>query len=712
MITGQPGSGKEIANSEPILTPSGVKKVKDIKVGDTLIGKDGLQTTVLGVFPQGKKQVYEFKTADGRILRCGKNHQFTVGHRSHGTIKWEVMTIGDLLDKGLFLTRDASRNKTSKYFIPNNDCVQFTEQKLEISPYVIGAFLGNGCRSIDGDTLFISSGDDFVPKKIAKLLTKQLGRNIITKKQSENNYTYAFYFKETNKRVHAIHLTNKQELIALLTGCYSHEKYIPIEYKYSSEKQRYELLQGLMDTDGTIGLTPRFNMEYHSGSKRLIEDIKEVFRSMGNMYVSEIKEDTRKKNPTYATFINCDNSRKQKFFSTPKKLERAKEAEKFTKNRHYNRINIKSITDLGYKEESTCFTVDAKDSLYIAGDTVVTHNTFAMVNFAASCISMGQRIIAIDPKDDFIKLQNIMKDVEVIDVNDIRPGSLNPFTFLRDCTAITLMTIIEILLGDITREDKNALIPILTDFMTDFRKYGNYTDLQDVVDFLHSSRNDTARAIGQNLRLNQESKFGKLLFTRERDIEPLYLPEDKSLVISILGMALPPYGKHPTEYNAEERFSSAILYILTSKLREILSTKSRIPTTIFCDEAHSLFANEQMSEIISEFLRKGRSLNIAMVLGSQAVGSFPDDISQYISTKFCFKSSMEDAGQFLDKFDVSKLDPSKAIDRPSVIGTIAELPTGCCYMIDWKNRSGIIRIVSIYDISLLTSNPLSARKKN
>jgi len=340
--------------------------------------------------------------------------------------------------------------------------------------------------------------------------------------------------------------------------------------------------------------------------------------------------------------------------------------------------------------------------------------TFAMVNMAANCIAMGQRIIAIDPKDDFIKLKNVMPNVEVVDINKVKdnnPGALNPFTFLEDCSAITLMTIIEILLGGVTREDKSALIPILTDFMTNFKKYEQYTDLQDLVDYLHSSRNDTARTIGQNLRLNTESKYGALLFTRERNVEPLYITDRKSLVISILGMAIPPFGKNLSEYNAEERFSSAVLYLLTSKLREILATKSKIPTTIFCDEAHSLFASDQMEEIISEFLRKGRSLNIAMVLGSQAIGSFPDYIPQYVSSKFIFKSSLDDAGAFLDKFDVSKTDLSKAIDIPSTIGSITNLKTGQCFMLDSQGRSGFCQIESIWDIKKLTSNPLSTSEE-
>ena len=340
--------------------------------------------------------------------------------------------------------------------------------------------------------------------------------------------------------------------------------------------------------------------------------------------------------------------------------------------------------------------------------------TFFMVNTAANCICMGQRIVAIDPKDDFIKLKNIMPEVEVVDINKVkeqRPGALNPFTFLSDCSAINLMTVIEILLGEVTREDKSALIPILTDFMTDYRKYGNYTDLQDLVDYLHSNRNDTARIIGQNLRLNQESKYSALLFTRERDVEPLYITPTKSLVISILGMTMPSPDKKLNEYNAEERFSSCVLYLLTSKLREILASKQVIPTTVFCDEAHSLFANDQMEEIISEFLRKGRSLNIATVLGSQAMSSFPDYIGQYVASKFIFKSSVDDAKEFLTRFDVSKMDIEKSIDYNSTIGGIANLKTGCCFMIDRLGRSGFVQIESIWPIELLTSNPLATQNR-
>ena len=57
--------------------------------------------------------------------------------------------------------------------------------------------------------------------------------------------------------------------------------------------------------------------------------------------------------------------------------------------------------------------------------------TFAMLNFAANALGMGQRVIIIDPKNDLDKLKNVDSRIEIIDVNDIRPGALNPLEFLK-----------------------------------------------------------------------------------------------------------------------------------------------------------------------------------------------------------------------------------------------------------------------------------------
>lgn len=335
--------------------------------------------------------------------------------------------------------------------------------------------------------------------------------------------------------------------------------------------------------------------------------------------------------------------------------------------------------------------------------------TFFLLNVCANALGMGQRVIAIDPKNDFSKLLNVSNNVEIVDINRIRPGALNPFTFLDRFDTSTLLTIIEIICGKLDKEDIIQITPIVKDFVTKFNRDNEYKDLQDVADYLFSRDNSAAQKIGTLLKTYEDNKYGPLLFTRETNVKPLILSNVASLIISLHGMSLPEYTKKVEDYDANERFTSAIIYIITSKLLEILSTDSKIPTILVCDEAHLLFGNKDMAQIIDKFLVLGRSLNVATVLASQGVSHFPKDIAQYVTSKFIFRSSIEEASLFLDKFDTSKLDASSAIDIDSVIAGISNLGVGCCFCIDLKNRNGFIRIISNYDVNLLTSNPF---KKN
>src|SRR3982751_5956038 len=48
-----------------VLTPDGWRQIGDLAVGDLVVGSNGLPTPVLGVYPQGRKQVYRVETQDG-----------------------------------------------------------------------------------------------------------------------------------------------------------------------------------------------------------------------------------------------------------------------------------------------------------------------------------------------------------------------------------------------------------------------------------------------------------------------------------------------------------------------------------------------------------------------------------------------------------------------------------------------------------------------
>ena len=67
LVYGQPGLGKAQPLFSNVLTNEGFKPMGKIKVGDTVIGVDGKEQSVVGVFPQGKRPVYRVVTNDGAL---------------------------------------------------------------------------------------------------------------------------------------------------------------------------------------------------------------------------------------------------------------------------------------------------------------------------------------------------------------------------------------------------------------------------------------------------------------------------------------------------------------------------------------------------------------------------------------------------------------------------------------------------------------------
>lgn len=78
LIELQTGSGKEMSNHVPVRIPDGWTKIGDLKVGDKVITKDGSITNVIGVYPQGEKEIFKITFGDGRSTECGAEHLWNV----------------------------------------------------------------------------------------------------------------------------------------------------------------------------------------------------------------------------------------------------------------------------------------------------------------------------------------------------------------------------------------------------------------------------------------------------------------------------------------------------------------------------------------------------------------------------------------------------------------------------------------------------------
>lgn len=356
-------------------------------MGDYVFDGQGQPTEVLGVYPQGIIDNYKVTLEDGRFTYCNNEHMFKVIYAT-GSIK--ELTVQQILDSGL-----TYKNGRRKYFLPTifQKAVEYKEKKFKIHPYTMGAFLGDGCCKEHNLTL--SSVDEEIPKYIAKI------ENFNIRKENEKNgYDWYFLFKEpfvnSNGRTRVAPQTkeffNDYEDNVI---CYAYEKSIPDDYKYCSIEQRYELLQGLFDTDGSIVDNQYLTMRLTSTSLKLLNDVKEIFYSLGYNHLS-ITEDSRKDKYTYNCYdlyVSIPNEDKYKFFKLKRKKDIAlKGKDRHTRTRH-DKISISSIEKLEEQKEMVCIYVDNDEHLYLTNDYIVTHNT-TLVNYIINALDVDKNKVA------------------------------------------------------------------------------------------------------------------------------------------------------------------------------------------------------------------------------------------------------------------------------------------------------------------------------
>ncbi len=68
--------------STRVLTPEGFRPIGDLEVGDEVIASNGAPTEVLGVYPQGFKDIVRVTTQDGASTLCSTDHLWSVYTRS------------------------------------------------------------------------------------------------------------------------------------------------------------------------------------------------------------------------------------------------------------------------------------------------------------------------------------------------------------------------------------------------------------------------------------------------------------------------------------------------------------------------------------------------------------------------------------------------------------------------------------------------------
>lgn len=95
LFCGPAGDGKALPLDTSILTPTGFILNKDIKVNDVIISGMGRKTKVIGVYPQGVKEVYQVTFNDHTSCECTEDHLWKVRYKDD----WEVLSLKQIMKK-------------------------------------------------------------------------------------------------------------------------------------------------------------------------------------------------------------------------------------------------------------------------------------------------------------------------------------------------------------------------------------------------------------------------------------------------------------------------------------------------------------------------------------------------------------------------------------------------------------------------------------
>jgi predicted ribonuclease YlaK len=448
-IIGSAGSGKAQPMDAKILTNNGYKNMENVKIGDYVFSHDGNLTKVLGVFPQGEKDIYEIIFSDGATTKCCLDHLWYTKDEKERDCKKDYSIKDTNAIKNSLKGHDGRKNHS----IPLTCPVDFTKKCLSIDPYLLGVLIGDGCvrnsvsfSSIDTEIINSvneileienmktckkgTSCDYEIVNKVRKYGlereyisvnisngerrvfngTSDLENNGFRRKSLypviKTNLEYKGCKWRFGKKIHSNKLKENLKNLGVF-GCLSYEKFIPSEYLYSNIEDRISLLQGLMDTDGTVD--KRSNTAcFTTTSEKLKDNFTFLVESLGGIcrigsrYSNYVYNGTKKQGrKSYNISINVPKE------VVPFKLKRKLDLYKV--NTKY--IPTRYIEDIKYvgKEMAQCIYVENKNHTYLTNNCVVTHNTLLAVSVGHYFLTKTDRYYKMLVSRPMIPLGN--KDV-------------------------------------------------------------------------------------------------------------------------------------------------------------------------------------------------------------------------------------------------------------------------------------------------------------
>lgn len=359
--------GKGLPPDELVMTPEGPCRIGDVQVGGFVTGSNGQPTRVLAKYNRGLNDLYRVTLTDDATVITDHEHLWRV-RKSTGKRKprpWRLRSTEQMFQTG------------RRYEVPDRPVVDGSEEP-PIDPYLLGCLIGDGGLT-KGVTL-TTMDDDIAARCEAALEEIGCVLTASAKKGAATTYSVRARERQTDQGGHPLPNAAVAALSGLgLFGCKSAKKFIPKVYLRCDAGARLELLRGLMDTDGTVD--GRGTRSFSTVSHQLGLDVQALARSLGLQASLRVKKGRYRgrRHFSWRVIIHCGGPL---LFSAERKACRDWE-----QWRPQRRLRIKRIEPL-LIGTSICIRVAAPDGVFLTGDYVPTHNSWAG-GFETACHATG-----------------------------------------------------------------------------------------------------------------------------------------------------------------------------------------------------------------------------------------------------------------------------------------------------------------------------------
>lgn len=345
----------------------------DVKVGDQVFDIDGNLCNVVEVHPVWfDRPCYKLGFSDGSEIIADEEHLWlthekpyrkSLGRRTcrpSNKPQCQISTFPSVVSTRQIKDTLIYR-KEANHAVPLCRPLILPELNLELDPYILGYWLGDG-TSASGE---ITCADHASLRH--QLETR--GFSFYTRdNHSGDDRPEAALKYRVQEGPDGLRLTEKLRQLNLLNN-----KHIPKTYLRASFEQRAELLRGLLDSDGFCNKNGN-SIEYCTIMSNLADDVFELAASLGLQPVmtkSDAKLYGRKVSDRYRIVFNpsCDFP----LFHIPRKLER--QMGRKTRDRRVGYRYITSVEPVP-SVPVRCISVDSPSRTFLCGKSMIpTHNT-------------------------------------------------------------------------------------------------------------------------------------------------------------------------------------------------------------------------------------------------------------------------------------------------------------------------------------------------